>query len=71
MLQVFLVSQGQPQRCDFCLRTMTDIRDGAMEDFAVGAIGLAQQMPRIGFATASDVRGGGVSNVDIDEINTL
>ena len=36
---------------------MADIRNGAMEHLAVGAIGLAQQMPRIRFATTGDVRG--------------
>ena len=36
---------------------MTDIRNGTMEDLAVGAIGLAQQMPRIRFATTGDMRG--------------
>jgi hypothetical protein len=36
---------------------MTDIGNRAVEDFAVGAIRLAQQMPRIGLATTGDVRG--------------
>jgi len=36
---------------------MTEIRNRAVEDLAVGTIRLAQQMPRIGFATTSDVRG--------------
>ena len=36
---------------------MTDIRNRAVEDLAVGAIGLAQQMPRIRFATTGEVRG--------------
>jgi hypothetical protein len=36
---------------------MTDIRNGAMEDFAAGAIRLAQQMPRIRFATTGYTRG--------------
>ena len=29
----------------------------AVEDLAVGALRLAQQMPRIGFATTGEVRG--------------
>ena len=57
MLQLPLVAQCQPQRCNLRLGTMTDIRNGAMEYFAVGAIRLAQQMPRIRFATTGDVRG--------------
>jgi hypothetical protein len=57
VLQGLLVSQRQPHRCNLRLGTMTDIGNGAMEDFAVGAIRLAQQMPRIGFATTSDTRG--------------
>src|SRR6516165_3050228 len=57
MLEVLLVSQGKPHGCDFCLGTMTDIRNGPMEDLAVGAIGLAQQMPRIRFATTGYTRG--------------
>lgn len=36
---------------------MTDIRNGTMEHLAVGAIRLAQQMPRIRFATTGDMRG--------------
>ena len=46
-----------PQGCDLGLGTMTDIRNGTMEDLAVSAIRLAQQMPRIRFATTGDVRG--------------
>jgi hypothetical protein len=37
--------------------TMTDIGNRAVEDFAVSAIRLAQQMPRIRFATTGDMRG--------------
>jgi hypothetical protein len=36
---------------------MAHIRNGAMEHLAVGAIRLAQQMPRRGFATTGDARG--------------
>ena len=36
---------------------MADIRNGAVEDLPIGAIRLAQQMPRIRFATTGDVRG--------------
>jgi hypothetical protein len=36
---------------------MTDMGNRTVEDLAVGAIRLAQQMPRLGFATTSDVRG--------------
>ena len=36
---------------------MTDIGNSAVEDLAVGTIRLAQQMPRIGFATTGDARG--------------
>jgi hypothetical protein len=36
---------------------MTDIGNGTMEDLPIGAIGLAQQVPRIGFATTGDARG--------------
>ena len=51
------MSQGKPYGFDLCLRTLTDVGNGAMEDLAVGAIRLAQQMPRIRFATTGDVRG--------------
>ena len=54
---VLLVPQSKSHGLDLCLGTMTDIRNGTMEDLAVGAIRLAQQMPRIGFATTSDTRG--------------
>ena len=57
VLQVCLVSQGKPERFDLGLGTMTHMRNGAMEYFAVGAIRLAQQMPRLRFATTGDVRG--------------
>jgi hypothetical protein len=36
---------------------MTDIRNRAVEDLAMGTIRLAQQMPRIRFAPTGDVRG--------------
>ena len=36
---------------------LLDIGNRAMKDLPVGAIRLAQQMPRIRFATPSDVRG--------------
>ena len=36
---------------------MTEIGNRAVEDLAVGAIRLAQQMPRIRFATTDDMRG--------------
>jgi hypothetical protein len=51
-----LVPQGQAHGFDLGLGTMTDIGNGTMEDLAVGALGLAQQMPRIRFATTSEVR---------------
>jgi hypothetical protein len=57
VLKRLLVPQGKPQGFDLCLGTLTDIRNGTMEDLAVGAIGLAQQMPRLRFATTSDARG--------------
>ena len=57
MLQRLLVPQSKSHGLDLGLGTMTDIGNGAMEDLAVGAIRLAQQMPRIGFATTSDMRG--------------
>src|SRR5262245_2950264 len=57
VLQVLLVAQSQAERLDLRRRTLTDIRNGTMEDLAMGAIGLAQQMPHIRFATTSDVRG--------------
>ena len=57
MLQRLLVAQRQPQRFDLHGGTMTDIRNGAVEYLAVGTIRLAQQMPRIRFATTGDVRG--------------
>jgi hypothetical protein len=57
VLQVLLVSQRQPHRFDLSSRTLTDIGNRAVEDLTVGAIRLAQQMPRIRFATANDVRG--------------
>src|SRR5262249_16067901 len=57
VLQRLLVPQCKAHGLDLCLGTMTRIRNGAMEDLAVGAIRLAQQMPRIGFATTSDTRG--------------
>ena len=38
-------------------RTMTDIGNRAVEDLAVRAIRLAQQMPRIRFATTGDMQG--------------
>ena len=51
------MSQRQPQRFDLRSGTMTDIGNRAVEDLAVSTIGLAQQMPRIGFVTPGDVRG--------------
>ena len=57
MLQLLLVAQRQPQRFDLRGGTLTDIGNRAVEDLAVGALRLAQQMPRIGFATPGDVRG--------------
>src|SRR5438270_666006 len=57
VLKVLLVSQCQPHRGDLCLGTMTDMRNRTMEDLAVGALRLAQQMPRIGCATPGEVRG--------------
>ena len=54
---VFLVAQSQAERFDLRRSTMIDMGNGAMEDLAVGAIRLAQQMPRRGFATTSEVRG--------------
>jgi hypothetical protein len=36
---------------------MTDIGNRAVEDLPVGALRLAQQMPRIGFATTDEMRG--------------
>jgi hypothetical protein len=56
MLQRVLVAQRQPNGLDLRSGTLTDIGNRAVEDLAVGAIRLAQQMPRIGFATTSDVR---------------
>jgi len=55
VLQLPLVSQGKPDRFDLGLGTMTDIGKCAVEDLAVGALGLAQQMPRIRFATTGDM----------------
>ena len=54
---VFLVAQSQAERFDLRRSTRTDMGNGALEDLAVGAIRLAQQMPRRGFATTSEVRG--------------
>jgi hypothetical protein len=51
------MSQGKPYGFDLCLRTLTDVGNGAMEDLAVGARRLAPQMPRIRCATTGDVRG--------------
>jgi len=56
MLQLSLVSQGKPDRFDLGLGTMTHMRKCAVEDRAVGALGLAQQRPRIRFATTGDAR---------------
>src|SRR5262249_31181632 len=56
VFQVLLVAQSQAERLDLRRRTLTDIGNGAMEDLAVGAIRLAQPMPRIGFATTRAVR---------------
>src|SRR5215510_5609701 len=56
VLQVLLMAHRQPHRFDLRSGTMTDIGNRAVEDLPVGAIRLAQQMPRIGFATTSDVR---------------
>src|SRR5439155_23452203 len=55
--QRLLVAQRQSYGFDLRGGTMTDIGNRAVEDFAVGAIRLAQQMPRIGFAATGDVRG--------------
>src|SRR5467141_4431045 len=52
-----IVPQRQSHRFDLRGGTMTDIGKCAVEDLAVGAIRLAQQMPRIRFATTGDVRG--------------
>ena len=57
MLQVLFVAQRQPHRFDLSRGTLTDIGNRAVEDLAVGAIRLAQQMPRIRFATTGNVRG--------------
>src|SRR5262249_47381244 len=57
VLKRLLVPQSKSHGLDLCLRTMTDIRNGTMEDLAVGAIRLAQQMPRIDFVTTGDARG--------------
>ena len=57
VLQVLLVAQCQAHRLDLCGGTMTEIRNRTVEDLAVGAIRLAQQMPRIRFATTGDMRG--------------
>ena len=51
------MSQRQPQRFDLRSGTLTDIGNRAVEDLAIGAIRLAQQMPRIGFATTGYMRG--------------
>src|SRR5262252_168384 len=57
VLQILLVAQRQPQCLDLRSGTMTDIGNRAVEDLAVSTIGLAQQMPRIRFATTGDMRG--------------
>jgi hypothetical protein len=57
VLQLPLVSQGKPDRFDLGLGTMAHSRQGAVEDLAVGTIGLAPQMPRLRFATTGDMRG--------------
>ena len=57
MLEVRLVSQRQPQCLDLRSGTMTAIGNRAVEALAIGAIRLAQQMPRRGCATTGDVRG--------------
>src|SRR5712691_6651240 len=56
VLELSLMSQGKPHRFDLRLGTMAHIRNGAMEYLAVGAIRLAQQMPRIRFAITGDAR---------------
>jgi len=48
VLQCPLVAQRQPQCLDLRSGTMTNIGNRAVEDLAVGAIRLAQQMSRIG-----------------------
>jgi len=50
------VSQGKPDRFELGLGTRAHMRQCAVEDLPVGAIGLAQQMPRIRFATTGDAR---------------
>ena len=50
-------AQGKPEGFKFCLGTMADMRKRAMEPLAVGALRLAQQRPRIGFATTGETRG--------------
>jgi hypothetical protein len=57
VLKLPLGAQCQPQRCDLCLGTLTDIGKRAVEHLPVGAIRLAQQMPRIRFVATGDVRG--------------
>src|SRR5262245_29272717 len=57
VFEVVLVAQRQPHRFYFSGGTMTDIGNRAVENLPIGAIRLAQQMPRIRFATTSDVRG--------------
>ena len=57
VLPVLLVAQRQPQRCDLRSGTMTDIGNRAVEDLPVSTIRLAQQMPRLRFATTGDMRG--------------
>jgi hypothetical protein len=57
VFQILLVAQRQPYGFDLRGGTLAEIGNRAVEDLAVGAIRLAQQMPRIGFATTGDVRG--------------
>ena len=57
VLQVLLVSQRQPQRCDLSGGTLTEMGKRAVEDLPIGAIRLAPQRPRRRCAITKDVRG--------------
>jgi hypothetical protein len=53
--QLFLVAQRQPYGFDLGGGTLTEIGNRTVEDLPVSAIRLAQQMPRIRFATPGDM----------------
>jgi hypothetical protein len=54
--KIVLMAQSEPDRFDFGSRARAQVRDGAMFDFAVFAIGLPQQIAGICFVALANLR---------------